>query len=86
MYCLYETCTSNNDDNSFERIVNTPPRGIGEKTKNLLREFSKEKKTSLYESIPLALEKSIFTKKAGEVIIIEFYNLIGLVKSILRKR
>ena len=36
--------TSNNDDNSFERIVNIPPRGIGEKTKNLIREFSKNKK------------------------------------------
>ena len=34
---------SNNDNNSFERIVNTPPRGIGEKTKSLLREFSKER-------------------------------------------
>ena len=57
---------SNNDDNSFERIVNTTPRGIGEKTKNLLREFSKSKKLSLYESIQFAIEESIFTKKTGD--------------------
>ena len=76
--------TTNNDNNSFERIVNTPPRGIGEKTKELLREFSKENKTSLYDSIPLAIEKSIFTRKAGESLI-EFHNLISLVKSILEK-
>ena len=54
---------SSKDDNSFERIVNTPPRGIGEKTKNLLREFSKINKTSLYDSIPLASEQSIFPKR-----------------------
>ena len=76
--------TTNNDDNSFERIVNVPPRGIGEKTKTLLREYSKNKNISLYESIPLAIEESIFTNKARQSLI-EFYNLIGLVKSILEK-
>ena len=75
---------SSKDDNSFERIVNTPPRGIGEKTKNLLREFSKKNKVSLYDSIPLALEQSIFTKKAGDALL-EFYNLIQVIKSILEK-
>ena len=75
---------SNNDDNSFERIVNTPPRGIGEKTKNLLREFSKSKKLSLYESIPFAIEESIFTKKAGDSLL-RFYNLIQIIKSVLEK-
>ena len=75
---------SSKDDNSFERIVNTPPRGIGEKTKNLLREFSKKNKVSLYDSIPLALEQSIFTKKTGDALL-EFYNLIQVIKSILEK-
>ena len=75
---------SSKDDNSFERIVNTPPRGIGEKTKNLLREFAKSKKKTLYESIPLAIEDSIFTKKSGESLT-QFYNLIQVIKSILEK-
>ena len=75
---------SNNDNNSFERIVNTPPRGIGEKTKSLLREFSKERNISLYESIPKAIEEAIFTKKAGEALL-QFYNLIQVIKSILEK-
>ena len=76
--------TSNDDDNSFERIVNTPPRGIGEKTKNLLREFSKEKEISLFKSIPLALEESILSKKAGESLS-KFCNLINIISSILEK-
>jgi len=75
---------SNNDNNSFERIVNTPPRGIGEKTKNLLRNFSKNKKISLYESIPLAIKESIITNKAGKSLM-DFYDLISTVKSILEK-
>ena len=75
---------SSKDDNSFERIVNTPPRGIGEKTKNLLREFAKSKKKALYESIPLAIEDSILTKKSGESLT-QFYNLIQVIKSILEK-
>ena len=75
---------SSTDDNSFERIVNTPPRGIGEKTKNLLREFAKSKKKTLYESIPLAIDDSIFTKKSSESLT-QFYNLIQVIKSILEK-
>ena len=75
---------SSKDDNSFERIVNTPPRGIGEKTKNLLREFAKSKNKTLYESIPLAIDDSIFTKKSGESLT-QFYNLIQVIKSILEK-
>tara|TARA_X000000368_G_scaffold415448_1_gene407215 strand:- start:209 stop:2362 length:2154 start_codon:yes stop_codon:yes gene_type:complete len=76
--------TSNNDDNSFERIVNTPPRGIGEKTKSLIREFSKNKKISLYDSIPKAVEESVFSKKVEESLI-SFYNLIQTIHSIIQK-
>ena len=75
---------SNKDDNSFERIVNTPPRGIGEKTKSLLRDFSKNENLSLYEAIPLALREKIFSKKAEDSLL-EFYNLINTIDSILQK-
>lgn len=76
--------TSNNDDNSFERIVNIPPRGIGEKTKNLIREFSKNKKISLYDSIPEAVKESVFSKKVGESLL-GFYDLIKTIHSIMQK-
>jgi len=76
--------TSNNDDNSFERIVNVPPRGIGEKTKNLIREFSKNKKISLYDSIPEAVKESVFSKKVGESLL-GFYDLIKTIHSIMQK-
>ena len=75
---------SNKDDNSFERVVNMPSRGIGEKTKSLLRDFSKRENLSLYESIPLACGKNIFSKKAKDSLL-EFYNLINTINSILQK-
>ena len=76
---------NHNDDNSFERIINTPVRGIGEKTKATLRDFSKKEKISLFEAIPVALKnENIFTKKASESLN-EFFKLIILIKDILSK-
>jgi len=76
---------NHNDDNSFERIINTPVRGIGEKTKATLRDFSKKEKISLFEAIPVALKnENIFTKKASESLN-EFFKLINLIKDILSK-
>lgn len=76
---------NHNDDNSLERIINTPVRGIGEKTKKILRDFSKKEKISLFEAIPVALKnEKIFTKKASDSLN-EFFNLINLIKNILSK-
>ncbi len=45
------------DNTAFERIVNNPPRGIGERSLELLREYAKNNNTSLWESIsPLILQ------------------------------
>jgi DNA helicase-2/ATP-dependent DNA helicase PcrA len=38
------------DDAAFERVVNTPPRGIGERTLELLREHARGARISLWES------------------------------------
>ena len=39
------------DDSAFERTVNNPPRGLGEKTIQLIRDFAKENSLSLWETI-----------------------------------
>jgi DNA helicase-2/ATP-dependent DNA helicase PcrA len=39
-----------NDDTAFLRIINTPTRGIGNTTLNLLRDYAKEHKISLWEA------------------------------------
>jgi DNA helicase-2/ATP-dependent DNA helicase PcrA len=38
------------DDAAFERAVNTPPRGIGERTLDLVRQRARRDETSLWES------------------------------------
>jgi DNA helicase-2/ATP-dependent DNA helicase PcrA len=44
------------DDAAFERIVNTPPRGIGDQTLELLRVPAREKNISLWASAQSLLE------------------------------
>ena len=39
------------DDSAFERTVNNPPRGLGEKTIQLIRNYSKENSISMWETI-----------------------------------
>lgn len=45
------------DSLSLRRIINIPPRGIGEKTLDKLETFSKERGISLYEGLRLAIEE-----------------------------
>ena len=43
------------DDASFERVVNTPARGIGEKTMMQIRETASKETVSLWEAMHLLL-------------------------------
>jgi DNA helicase II / ATP-dependent DNA helicase PcrA len=45
------------DDASFERVVNHPPRGIGGRTLDLLREQARAAGTSLWEAAELAVSE-----------------------------
>lgn len=45
------------DDAAFERTINNPPRGIGQKTIDIIRGISKENKLSLWKTIKLFQEK-----------------------------
>ncbi len=42
--------TNRNDDPSFERVVNTPTRGIGERTVEILREAARNRHCSLWQA------------------------------------
>ena len=44
------------DDAAFERVINTPPRGIGSKTIEVLRDLSRSHDVSLWQTITLASE------------------------------
>lgn len=52
------------DDLAFERIINKPARGIGNKSLEKLRQFSYEKQTSLFASVPELLANGALSSKA----------------------
>lgn len=68
---------NNNNDIAFERTINTPKRGMGDKTLEKIREFSKENKLSMYSSVEKMLNDNIFSGKIKT----GFENYIELIKN-----
>lgn len=64
------------DDTSFERVVNTPPRGIGAKTLDLLREQARGARCSLWQAArDVAAAGSLPPRAAGALS--RFLTLMG---------
>jgi DNA helicase-2/ATP-dependent DNA helicase PcrA len=57
--------TNTNDDTAFERVVNFPTRGIGEKTLEDLRYYAKEKQCSLWDAARTMLNSGEMTQRSG---------------------
>ena len=57
-----------NDDNAFERVVNTPTRGIGNKTLETLRLFAREQGCSMSEAASGALNNGVFAARASNAL------------------
>ncbi len=53
------------NDAALERVINLPPRGIGEKTVEGLREFAREHQVSLWESIGQMLALKMLSGRAA---------------------
>jgi DNA helicase-2/ATP-dependent DNA helicase PcrA len=65
----YLRLTSNrHDDPSFERIINQPTRGIGEKTVSMIRENARNSSSSMWQSAQTLLSNSVFTARASTAI------------------
>ncbi|WML89621.1 DNA helicase II [Thiothrix lacustris] len=62
----YLRLTANHqDDASFERIVNHPPRGIGERTIDILRSHARAMNVSLWEAAQQVADIGEFTPRAA---------------------
>ncbi len=57
-----------NDDAAFERIVNTPTRGIGDRTLVALREYTQQHQLSLWVSATKLLEANHFPPRAAKAL------------------
>jgi len=57
-------CENSADDSSFERIVNTPSRGIGDKTLQSIRQLAREKQLSLWNASVQLIAQQGLTARA----------------------
>ena len=63
------------DDASFDRVINQPPRGIGERTLDVVRAEAKAKDCSMWQAAIQCLETGQFTNRAA-VAIEKFIQLL----------
>ncbi|WP_058332612.1 ATP-dependent helicase [Phaeobacter sp. CECT 5382] len=61
----FRMVTSADDDLAFERIVNTPKRGLGDKARQTIQGFARENGVSLLEGARLAVESGAIKGKGG---------------------
>ncbi len=64
------------DDTAFERATQTPPRGIGDKTMEMLREFAREQTLSLWHAAQQLLAAKTFATRAANALQ-TFIDFIG---------
>ena len=57
-----------NDDAAFERVVNTPTRGIGAATLTQLRQYAREQSQTLWQATTALLETKFFAARAGNAL------------------
>ncbi len=55
---------SRGDDAAVERVINTPPRGIGGKTVDKLREVARERELPLWQSVAVIAEEKLLPARA----------------------
>jgi len=60
--------SNRDDDAAFERVVNTPTRGIGEQTVAQLREYARAQAISLWRSANELLEQQAFAARASNAL------------------
>jgi len=57
-----------NDDAAFERVVNTPTRGIGAATLTQLRQYAREQSLTLWQSAIDLIDAKFFTSRASNAL------------------
>jgi DNA helicase-2/ATP-dependent DNA helicase PcrA len=67
--------TNRNDDPAFERIINTPTRGIGDRTVTAIRDHARATSISMWQSLNELVQQKTFAARA-ETALQSFINLI----------
>ena len=64
------------DDAAFERVINTPTRGIGDRTLDVLRNLTRERQITLWQAIQVATQENMLTGRASTALL-RFQELIN---------
>ena len=56
------------DDPSFERVVNTPTRGVGARTMDAVREYARESGTSLWRAAGAIIAEDLLPKRSSKAV------------------
>jgi DNA helicase-2/ATP-dependent DNA helicase PcrA len=64
----FRVVVSPEDDLAFERIVNTPKRGLGDKAQQTMQRTAREHRASLIEGARIAVETGAIKGKGGKVL------------------
>lgn len=67
------------DDAAFERVINTPARGIGDRTLDIIRQQAKEGSLTLWQAAVELLENNVLTGRAANAVL-RFMELINVMK------
>ena len=65
-----------NDDAAFERVVNTPTRGIGAATLTQLRQYARKQNKTLWQSASVLIKEKFFAARANNALT-SFLTLIN---------
>lgn len=57
-----------NDDTAFERVVNTPTRGIGDRTLDIVRQAARDRQITLWQASSELLLEKVLTGRAASAI------------------
>ena len=73
------------DDTAFERVINTPTRGIGGKTVDTIRLYAREQGSSLWQAAEKLLrEKQVTARAAGAIS--TFLNLVNSLADAIQEK
>ena len=67
---------NNQDDAAFERVVNTPPRGLGAKSVETIREFARDRQITLWQAAEMLVSEQSLSPRANA----SLGNFINLIK------
>lgn len=68
------------DDAAFERVVNTPPRSIGDRTLDVLRQLTRSRQITLWQAIQVAVQEEQLSGRAANALL-RFVDLINALDS-----